>query len=279
MQSILLFLYRIRVFLIFVFLETIAIYLIVSNNSQQGAVFFNSSNRLSGSVLSTQNNIIEYFSLSSINKSLVDKNAELLSELEKYRQTKDGLVFDIDSSLVTGFQFRGAKVINNSINLSQNFITLNKGAKHGVKEGMGVFNEEGVVGRIKGVTENYASVISLLHTELLVSSKIVSNEVFGSTKWDGRNPKFAKLLYVPRHVVVKEGDQVVTSGYNAIFPEGIPIGTVVEVKPGPETNYLDITIELGTDFTKLSYVYLVENNAVEEINLLNEPKEDTDGRQ
>jgi rod shape-determining protein MreC len=276
MQSILLFLYRIRVFLIFVFLETIAVYLIVSNNSQQGSVFFNSSNRLSGNILNTQNNIIEYFSLSSVNKSLVEKNAELLSELENYRQRNESNFIEIDSSFVTGFQFKGAKVINNSINLSQNFITLNKGSNDGIKEGMGVFNEEGVVGRIKGVTANYASVISLLHIELLVSSKIVSNEVFGSTKWDGRDPKFAKLLYVPRHVVVKEGDQVVTSGYNAIFPEGIPIGTIVEVKPGPETNYLDITIELATDFTRLSYVYLVENEQTEEINLLNQSKESVD---
>ncbi|MFD2203926.1 rod shape-determining protein MreC [Shivajiella indica] len=276
MQSILLFLYRIRVFLIFVLLETIAIYLIVSNNSQQGSVFFNSSNKLSASILNTQNNVVEYFSLSSVNKSLVEKNAELLSELEKYKQPKDSSFIEIDSVLASNFHFRGAKVINNSINLSQNFITLNKGSKDGIKEGMGVFNEEGVVGRVKGVTSNYSSVISLLHTELLVSSKIVTNEVFGSTKWDGRDPKFAKLLYVPRHVVVKEGDKVVTSGYNAVFPEGIPIGTVVEVKPGPETNYLDITIELATDFTKLSFVYLVENSQAEEINSLNQPKEEAD---
>ena len=265
--------------MIFVFLETIAVYLIVSNNSQQGSVFFNSSNRLSASILNTQNSIIEYFSLSSINKSLVNKNAELLSELEKYRQGKDSVIIEMDSSLLSGFEFKGAKVINNSINLSQNFITLNKGSKDGIKEGMGVFNEEGVVGRIKGVTANYASVISLLHTEFLLSSKIVSNEVFGSTKWDGRDSKFAKLLYVPRHVVVQEGDKVVTSGYNAIFPEGIPIGTIVEVKPGSETNYLDITIELVTDFTRLSYVYLVENDQVEEINLLNQTKVDGDEQQ
>jgi rod shape-determining protein MreC len=84
---------------------------------------------------------------------------------------------------------------------------------------------------------------------------------------------------VPRHVEVEEGDKVVTSGYNAIFPEGIPIGTIVEVKPGPETNYLDITIELATDFTRLSYVYLVENDQVEEINLLNQTKENGDERQ
>jgi len=254
--------------LLFVLLEAVAIWLIVSNNSQQGAVFFNSANQVSGRILNTQSSVIDYFSLAAVNKALVEKNAELLSELEKYRQPVDSLFIPLDSTLRDAFQFKGAKVINNSINLAQNFITINKGAKHGIKEGMGVFNEEGVVGRVKGVTQNFASVISLLHTELLVSSKIESSDVFGSTKWDGKDPKRAKLLYVPRHVDLKVGDKVVTSGYNQIFPEGIPIGRIIEISTGTETNYLDVTMELVTDFTRISYVYLVENSAEEELEAL-----------
>lgn len=268
MQRILLFLYKIRAFLLFVLLEVIAIWMIASNNSQQGAAFFNSSNQFIGSMLGAQNDVVEYFSLSSVNKSLVDKNAELLSELEKLRQPADSVFIELDSLLASTFQFKGAKVINNSLNLTQNHLTINKGTNHGIKQGMGVFNEEGVVGRVKSVSKNYASIISLLHTELLISSKIKSNDVFGSTKWDGKNPKMAKLMYVPRHVVVKIGDEIVTSGYNAVFPEGIPIGTVVELKPGSETNYLDITIELATDFSKISYVYLVENFQQQELDSL-----------
>lgn len=268
MQRILLFLYKIRAFLLFVLLEVIAIWMIASNNSQQGAAFFNSSNQFIGSILDTQNDVVEYFSLSSVNKSLVDKNAELLTELEKLRQPADSVFIELDSVLSSTFQFKGAKVINNSLRLTQNHLTINKGSNHGIKQGMGVFNEEGVVGRVKSVSKNYASIISLLHTELLISSKIKSNDVFGSTKWDGKNPKMAKLLYVPRHVVVQVGDEIVTSGYNAIFPEGIPIGRIVEIKPGPETNYLDITIELATDFSKISYVYLVENFQQQELDSL-----------
>lgn len=271
MQRILLFLYSIRAFLLFVLLEVIAIWLIGSNNSQQGSVIFNSANVLSGKVLNTQDNISEYFSLPATNRALVEKNARLLTELEKYRQTSDSVFVSADTLMESSFQFKGAKVINNSINLSQNFLTINKGAKDGVKEGMGVFNEDGVVGRVKGVTRNFASIISLLHTDLLVSSKISNTEVFGSTKWDGRNPRRAKLLYIPRHVQLQAGDTIVTSGYNAIFPEGIPIGHVVEVGPGPETNYLDITLELATDFSKISYVYLVENDMEEELQTLNPP--------
>lgn len=254
--------------MLFVLLESIAIWLIVSNNSQQGAVFFNSANQYSGRILQTQRNVLDYFSLTSVNKALVDQNAALLAELEHYRQPVDSMFIPVDATMMATFEFKGAKVINNSINLAQNFITINKGAKHGIKEGMGVFNEEGVVGRVKGVTQHFASVISLLHTELLISSKIESSEVFGSTKWDGKDPKKAKLLYVPRHVELKVGDRVVTSGYNVIFPEGIPIGKIIEVGAGTETNYLDVTIELATDFTRISYVYLVENFVEEELEIL-----------
>lgn len=268
MQRIFLFLYRIRAFLLFVLLEAIAISLIVSNNSQQGSAFFNSSNELSGSVFQTQSNVVDYFSLSSVNISLMEKNAQLLTELEALRKPADSIFIPLDSAMYATIQFKGAKVINNSVRLAQNHLTINKGSNHGVKSGMGVINEQGVVGRVKSVSRNFSTIISLLHTDLLVSSKIKSNDVFGSTKWDGLNPQQAKLMYVPRHVVVAIGDQVVTSGYNSIFPEGIPVGTVIEVKPGTDTNYLDITLKLDTDFSKISYVYLVESFQQHELDSL-----------
>ncbi|MBT0810002.1 rod shape-determining protein MreC [Litoribacter ruber] len=268
MQRILLFLYSLRVFLIFIGLEVLAIWLIFSYNSPQGAVFFNSSNYFAGSVLQARDGVTGYFTLGAANEALAEKNAELLSRLSVTMQPADSAYLEIDSVLASQYEFRSAKVINNSIRLNQNHITLNKGRKHGVREGMGVFNEQGVVGRVKGVTENFSSVISLLHTELLISSKVKSSSVFGSTKWDGKNTRKAKLLYVPRHVMLSEGDTVVTSGYNAVFPEGIMIGIVDEVTKGAETNYLDITIDLSTEFSRLTYVYLVENPLEEELDSL-----------
>jgi rod shape-determining protein MreC len=268
MQRILLFLYSLRVFLLFILLEVIAIWLIVSYNSQQGSVFFNSSNQLAGKILGTKNNVSEYFSLREVNTRLVETNAELLAELEMYRKPADSLFIELDSLNMASFEFKGAKVINNSIRLSQNHLTLNKGANQGIKPGMGVFNGQGVVGRVKGVSENFSTVISLLHTALLVSSKIESTEVFGSIKWDGNSPKHAKMLYVPRHVKVQVGDKIVTSGYNAVFPEGIAIGKILEVNQGTDTNYLDIVVELSTDFTRVTYVYLVENTIELELDSL-----------
>ena len=279
MQRILLLLYSLRVFLLFILLEVIAIWLIVSYNSQQGSVFFNSSNQLAGNILGTKNNVSEYFSLREVNTRLVETNAELLAELEMYRKPADSLFIELDSLKMASFEFKGAKVINNSIRLSQNHLTLNKGANQGIKPGMGVFNGQGVVGRVKGVSENFSTVISLLHTALLVSSKIESTEVFGSIKWDGNSPKHAKMLYVPRHVKVQVGDKIVTSGYNAVFPEGIAIGKILEVNQGTDTNYLDIVVELSTDFTRVTYVYLVENTIEQELDSLYLNSELTNERQ
>ncbi len=268
MQRIFLFLYRLRAFLLFILLEAIAIGLIVSYNSPQGAVFFNSSNQVSGRLLTFRDNITEYIHLSAANDALAEKNAALIEELNLYKRPADSVTFRLDSSLTRNYEFRSAKIINNSIHLNQNHLTLNKGRKHGIKEGMGVFNEEGIVGRVKGVSKNFASVLSLLHTELLVSSKIKRTDVFGSTQWDGVDPQRAKLIYVPRHVEIEVGDTIVTSGYNSIFPEGIPVGTVEKVAPGEETNYLDITMKLAADFSKLTYVYLVENTMEVELDSL-----------
>jgi rod shape-determining protein MreC len=270
MQRILLFLYRIRAFLLFVLLETIAIWLIASYNSPQGSVFFNSSSQFAGRLLTLRDNFTEFFYLSSANDVLAEKNAALIQELQYFKPTTDSVYIALDSSLQNNFEFRSAKVINNSLHLNKNHLTLNKGQNHGIKSGMGVFNEEGIIGRVITVSPNFSTVISLLHTETLVSSKIKKTDVFGSTKWDGLDPQKAKLIYVPRHVDITKGDTIVTSGYNSIFPEGIDIGVVDEVQSGEETNYLDITLSLAVDFSKLTYVYLVENTMQVELDSLNQ---------
>ncbi|UZD21876.1 rod shape-determining protein MreC [Algoriphagus halophytocola] len=273
MLRILQFLYSLRSFLLFVLLEVLAISLIVSNNSPQGAAFFNSSNAVTGSVLKTRSDIVDFFSLAEANDALLGENAQLMEQLKSLNVSPDSSFIPLDSVLAAQYDFKGARIISNSIRFAQNHLTLNKGSNDGVKAGMGIFNESGVVGRVKSVSANYAVGISLLNTGLLVSSKIKSNEVFGSVNWDGKNSSQAKMLYVPRHVQAHPGDTVVTSGFNAVFPEGIQIGIIAEVEQGSDPNYLDILIDLSTDFSKANYVYLVENNQVEELDSLYQQSE------
>ncbi|MDO8966632.1 rod shape-determining protein MreC [Algoriphagus sp.] len=274
MLRILQFLYRIRAFILFVFLEVLAIWMIVSNNSPQGAAFFNSSNVLIGSVLKKQADVIQFFSLAEANEALTSENAEILQQLRLLQIKPDSISFVLDSALAATYQFKGGRVIGNSLRFSQNYLTLNKGSKHGIKPGMGIFNPEGVVGRVKSVSENYSVAFSLLNTGLLVSSKIKSSDVFGSVQWDGKSASEARLLFVPRHVKAVEGDTVVTSGFNAVFPEGILIGVISKISPDEKNpNYLSLTVKLSTDFSKVNYVYLVENTLFTELDSLHRQSE------
>ena len=263
------FLYQIRSFLLFALLEILAVWMIVANNSPQGAAFFNSSNELVGGALQKQADVVQFFSLADANAALISENAALRQQLLSLKITPDSLPLTIDSTLKASFEFKGARVIANSLRFSQNYLTLNKGAKDGIKPGMGIFNSQGAVGRVKSVSENYSVAFSVLNTSLLISAKIKSSEVFGSVQWDGGNASEVQLLYIPRHVKASKGDTVITSGYNAVFPEGILIGQISKVEVNKkDPNYLALTRKLSTDFSKLTYVYLVENTQFQEIDSL-----------
>ena len=263
------FLYRVRAFFLFAFLEFLAIWMIVANNSPQGAAFFNSSNEWVGNALKKQADVVQYFSLVDDNAALVEENARLKQELLALQVRPDSMPLVIDSALEANFELKGARVVANSLRFSQNYLTLYKGSKDGIKPGMGVFNSQGIVGRVKSVSENYAVAFSVLNTNLLISAKIKSSDVFGSVRWDGSNTTEVQLLYVPRHVKASKGDTVISSGFNAVFPEGILIGKISKVEVNKsDPNYLALTVKLSTDFSKLNYVYLVENTRFQELDSL-----------
>ena len=269
MLRILQFLYRVRAFFLFAFLEFLAMWMIVANNSPQGAAFFNSSNEVVGWALKQQADIIQFFSLVDANAALVDENARLKQELLELQVRPDSMPLVIDSALEATFELKGARVVANSLRFSQNYLNLDKGSKDGIKPGMGVFNSHGIVGRVKSVSENYAVAFSVLNTNLLISAKIKSSDVFGSVRWDGSNTSEVQLLYVPRHVKASKGDTVISSGFNAVFPEGILIGKISKVEVNKtDPNYLALTVKLSTDFSKLNYVYLVENTRFQELDSL-----------
>lgn len=276
MLRILQFLYQIRAFLLFVFLEVVAAWLIVSINSPQGAAFFNSSNNLVGAALEKQANVAQFFSLAQANEALTEENAKILQALEQLRIKPDSLHLPLDSAMEATFEFRAARVIGNSLRYSQNYLTLNKGAKHGIKPGMGIFDSRGVIGRVKAVSENYSVAFSMLNTGLLVSSKIKSTDDLSTVQWDGSNTTESKLLFVPRHVKAQVGDSVITSGFNAVFPEGILIGVISEIGPDEDNpNYLNIRLKLSADFSKVTFVYLVENTRFNELDSLYQEAEVT----
>lgn len=262
---------RYHLFILFLSLEVFCFFLIYRGKKYNQAAFTNFADNLSGSVYKSYTGVTDYLYLRKMSDSLVAENAYLRGQLResKFDSRADTIhVNDTIGRFVQHFTYVPARVIRNSVNQASNLIYLNRGRLQGVNRQMGVFNSNGIVGQVISVTDNYAGVMSVLSKDFKVSAKLKKNEFFGNLHWDGINSTTATLEEIPKHVPVQVGDTIVTSGYSELFPRNIMIGKVKSVKAQPDKNFLDITVELSTDFGNLSYVYVVKNLSRNELQLL-----------
>ncbi|HEY9489832.1 MAG TPA: rod shape-determining protein MreC [Chryseosolibacter sp.] len=269
MQRLFLFFYQYRAFFTFLILELICAWLIIGNNPYQGARFFNSSNGVVAALNNVSHGVREYFLLRQINSTLAEENAVLRSKFEAMNQLQyiASLPSITDSTVIDQFGFVSAKVVSNTVNRFTNFLTINKGAQDGIEPGMAVISALGTVGKVRTVSRHYSVVTSLLHVDVQVSALLKRTGHFGTIQWDGADPDYVKFKFIPRHVEPVKGDSVLTSGYNAIFPEGIMVGLIDEVKLSDELFY-DLKVRLSQDFRKLSYVEVVKNSLRNELDSL-----------
>lgn len=241
--------------------------MLVSRHGYQRHVYLTSASAVTGSIYSVGHSITGYFNLREINNDLQRQNATLESELLALRQEIDALrlIHEADTlqpiAPLQNYSFILADVINNSVSSPYNFITLNRGEADGIMPEMGVIDQNGVVGVVNVTGEHFSRVISLLNPDFRLSCKVKGSEAFGSLVWDGRNPRIALLEELPKHSVFAPGDTVITSGFSAVFPEGIPVGTVLQSASAADDNFYTLRIQLLTDFSTLSTVRVVSNDA------------------
>ncbi len=269
MRSLFLILKSYQVLLLFLFLEGLSLALVLQNNYYQNAVFYNSANTYVGSVLETSSSVESYFGLASVNKQLSLENQRLHGELEALKQQvfRENKKIRLDSAFLNQYEFAVARVVNNTTHRSKNYITINKGFKDGIRPGMGVIGPSGIIGKVKDCSAHYSSVISLLHTDLIVSAVIQKNDAIGRIQWNGKSYSTAKLLEISNHLNIKKGDTVLTSGYNKTFPPNTMIGTIQKLSTKSQT-YYDIDVLLSTSFNQLTYVYVVKNQLEQEQEIL-----------
>ncbi len=269
MNKILEFFYKYLSVVIFLVLEILAFLLVVNKNDLQRSVAFRYATTLSAWTYETTNLVTDYFGLAESNKYLAEENARLYKEIADYKsQVVDSVLIQSGEKSQSTESYLSAKVVFNSVYDLQNYIIIDKGSAHGVEEDMGVFAPQGVVGVVQRVSKNYAVVLPIINPEQVISAKIKGNNQLGSVKWTGKSPLKAKLYEIPSHVNVVAGDSVVTSGFSAIFPEGVMIGVVDKAAHVENTMYCDVDINLAVDFQSLSYVTVaVFENKNELLNL------------
>jgi rod shape-determining protein MreC len=253
--------------ILFLLLLCISFSLTIQSHSYHKSKIISSANFLSGGVYEKINDVSEYFNLRTQNDALAIENARLKSLLFK----------TVDSSAIKNFENQKttlpediivSKVIHNSYNVHENFLTLNSGSLQGVKSDMGVVNNLGIVGIIDNTSPSYSTVISILNVKSQINAKIKKSNHFGSLVWNGKSTGYVQLIDVPRLASVRKGDTIVTGGQSVIFPENINIGTINKIYIDNQTNYYTLDIKLFNDMTNLGHVYIIKSKDRDELNNL-----------
>jgi len=273
MNSLLRFLEKYHFLILFLVLEGFSIWLLASNNYYQKASFGKISRELISIVDNHLSNMNQYLRLKQANIELVVENISLRNEIAQLKNKLERNQANRTDSTSSGvrYTYSTARVINNSVNRQNNYITLNAGSIEGVAREMGVITKNGVVGVTASVSSNFSTVISLLNTDLKISAKHRRSGTFGSLYWNGIDYRTVILSEIPQHVNLIKGDTIVTSGYSSIFPPDIPIGTVdeFEMKGG---SFYEVKVKLLTDFKQLDNVYIIKSHDAFERNLIENQK-------
>jgi rod shape-determining protein MreC len=272
--------------ILFITLEIISLTLIAKRNSLQGVDIINSSNAIVGYLYEKQNNVVYYFRLKQMNDSLLQENTRIRNELAQWtgvdtfsdslvrippRTNDSGQVIKTGSSdssrkplgkpsvvQYATYHYIPARVINNSIaNDRMNYITLNRGTKAGIRPNMVVVSNNGIVGRVAHVSENFSTVVSLLSEGRSYSAELADGTT-GFMLWEKGSPDYIQLTKIPLEQKVKTGDSVFTATYS-IFPANIVVGTVAGIDTVKANNTKTLKVRLTTNFRKLQYVYVVYN--------------------
>ena len=265
------------IFAIYVILSLV---LLFKDNPYQQSVYLTSANSVSAAVYKAFNGVTSYFHLRDINESLQERNAALEMELIELRnQITDMALLSPDTlrqPALKQYTFVMAHVISNSIAQPNNYITINRGHMDGVAPEMGVIDQNGVVGIVNVVGPHASRVISLLNPHMRLSCKLQGSGFYGSLVWDGKSPRYAVLEELPKHMTYHKGDTIVTSGYSAVFPEGIIVGTIEGLARDLSDSFVSLRIKLTTNFSQLSSVRVITNSMKDQIEALRRAEQGID---
>ena len=267
MQQIINFILKNSTRLLFLLLLITSLTLVVKSHSYHRSELVNTANVVSGTYYKKTKEVNTYFNLKVENDALAKENAYL----KKMLFNKKDSVSSLPKDSTKGFdkiEVIQTRVINNTYNTSENYLTLNSGSLLGIKADMGVVSSQGIVGIVEKTSKNFATVLSVLNMKSQINAKIKKSNHFGSLIWDAKNAGFVQLIDVPRLASVQKGDTIVTGGRSTIFPENIPVGIIDKIFTNTENNYYTLNIRLFSDMTNLNHVYVIKNKQSTEINTL-----------
>ena len=266
MRNVFLFIRKYSNFLFFLLLQIIALSFLFRYNKYHEAALMNVAGEFTGSMNQRYSKVEYYFRLKKINDQLAAENAVLNQLLKENYERPDGnekMVLDtVQTDSIREFRkyiWLGAKVVGSTVNTQVNFITIHRGSMQDVRPNMGVVSPQGIVGTVVNVSDNYSSVMTLLHRQYKVVVKLKNGGERGTVEWDGISPTYVTLKDIPKSAKVQKGDSVVTSPTSSLFPGNLMVGTIEEVMDDKSTNFYSLKVKPATNFFNIEYVYVIAN--------------------
>lgn len=259
---------KVGLFLFFILLEVISLYFISTGSDFHKNAIGKKAMVINGYFSEKVSFVKNYVNLPNQNTKLLKENTDLRNQLEAYKKTYPPI--DIDSINKPDFKFIAANIIDYTLRKKDNYFLIDKGSKDGVKENMAVISMGSIVGSTLNVSENYASVISVLNSKTKIKAKVNNLNYFGIIEWEGNDHRKLKLTEIPRYLNVHKGDTVITAGASAIYPPKIPIGYIEKISPNEQIGDYDISVKMFDDLASIRNVYVIDNinsNEIREINI------------
>ncbi len=275
MRNFLTFIRRFRVLLFFALLQGFALTVYFTFSTFPRSRYLTTASSVSGSVMEMRNDVTKHFLLSGSNKKLQAENKWLRERLLANRVALKAPV-GMDSVIlkkedfIQRFEYIPGGIISSSFSRRNNYFTLNIGTKQGVKRGMGVISDKGVVGVVHNVSDHFSVIKSCLTKDINVDIMINNSGEPGFLKWNGADPRRGSMTGVSNDRSIKKWSKIVTRGKSGIFPRGIPVGMVEKTLPVEGQPIWDVTVLFAENFRTVQYIYVIKNILKTEQELLEE---------
>jgi rod shape-determining protein MreC len=209
------------------------------------------------SVTSVISNVINTAKVQSENERLREVNAELMLQVNRLREYAilneelKGLVGLKDTF---SYPLIPASIVSKSLTKSQSTITINVGEGSGIKPGMPVINDLGLVGIIQSISDDYAIARTLKNIDLKLTVKDERSRVDGILKWNGED---LVIVDVPKTYDIEPGDRIITSDLSSIISVPIPVGVVIGLSKVETGIFNEVKIKPYVDFVKVENVFVL----------------------
>lgn len=187
------------------------------------------------------------------------KNQELIHEiinLKDLKKENEALRDALKIGLEKDFKIEMANLTSKDI--SQDIILIDKGEKDGILKGMAVITPQKVlVGLISEVYDNFSDVILITNKKSSFDVKIVDKEIYGVAKGQG-NVKLS-LEFLPKEKEISRGDLVETSALGGVYPKGLLVGEVNEVKKSDVEPFQTAEVLPTFNLKKLDILFVIKD--------------------